>query len=570
MKVNWGRSKALSGWIVAVILTISLVGVVTALNPSFQTVIQPGSQVVGPNYIIFTDGTNYFARNGKTGAIDYSVSTCDSILTTLIGAGNGATSGFTGLFFFKAMTCYVTSTHTIGSNSIIQGEGGSTIFKTGNAANLGQGIFFTGFSTKNITFRDFVLDGNSGQQTSGECIHVRRTTNVIFDNLVFQNCYDAGIFIYDSQINTTYDIRVTNSYFFHNGQYGVFCGENCAGFSVVGNKFFQNGWKNGVRTGDVAVYPSNPVNVNFTIANNIFEYWQGTDVNSASIYMYTVNSGGTISGNYIYYSSSQGMLFTFSGHISVANNVVKYSRISGIYIEGTHDSVVSSNAVSFSGFGHTICSPGPENCGNGITVGSLLNGPTRIFSDHTVVTNNVVKNSMSAGIIDDSPNNIISNNVVSNSTQLTQSSPSNSAGIVIEGYYITATNNIAFDDQTIKTQLYGISDILTTGFTCHYCIIENNDVRGNGNSGVKNLGINTIVRWNTGYKTESSGNISLSSNTTYSKSHGLVVTPALVVLSSSNTACGAIQWIATSTTITITVATSCTATIYWYAQTWNW
>lgn len=72
MKVNWERSKALSGWMVAFILMFSLVGIVIAFNPGYQTIIQQGSMVSSDDFIISTDGTNYFARNGLTGSVDSS------------------------------------------------------------------------------------------------------------------------------------------------------------------------------------------------------------------------------------------------------------------------------------------------------------------------------------------------------------------------------------------------------------------------------------------------------------------------------------------------------------------
>ena len=51
MKVNWERSKALSGWIIAAIMVVSLFAVVSAINPSFQTIIQPGSMISPATYI---------------------------------------------------------------------------------------------------------------------------------------------------------------------------------------------------------------------------------------------------------------------------------------------------------------------------------------------------------------------------------------------------------------------------------------------------------------------------------------------------------------------------------------
>lgn len=92
--MNWERAKAMSGWVVASILAVSLFAVVgIATNPSFDTTIQPGSMVSTSTYIVFTDGTNYFARNGKTGAIQYSGLNDSAVIQSTITATQAAGVG---------------------------------------------------------------------------------------------------------------------------------------------------------------------------------------------------------------------------------------------------------------------------------------------------------------------------------------------------------------------------------------------------------------------------------------------------------------------------------------------
>jgi hypothetical protein len=103
-------------------------------------------------------------------------------------------------------------------------------------------------------------------------------------------------------------------------------------------------------------------------------------------------------------------------------------------------------------------------------------------------------------------------------------------------------------------------------------VVQYNDFRPAYNEtasvSVINNGTRSIIRYNLGWDTEASGSVALSSNTTYSFLHGLVATPVFVTLGANVTACGALAWTATSTHVTVTSASSCTATIYWYAQTW--
>jgi hypothetical protein len=66
---------------VAVLLLGTSFGImISGTTPGFPTVIEPGSNVIGASYIVFKDGSNYYARNGSTGAIDSSSATALTII----------------------------------------------------------------------------------------------------------------------------------------------------------------------------------------------------------------------------------------------------------------------------------------------------------------------------------------------------------------------------------------------------------------------------------------------------------------------------------------------------------
>ena len=67
-------------------LGVSLGIIITAqTTPSgFPTVIEPGSQVSGASYVVFLDNGNYYAKNGTTGAIDYSSTNALTFLNQVI------------------------------------------------------------------------------------------------------------------------------------------------------------------------------------------------------------------------------------------------------------------------------------------------------------------------------------------------------------------------------------------------------------------------------------------------------------------------------------------------------
>jgi len=84
--------------VTAVAISCLMVGaslgiIIKATTPGFPTVIEPGSMVSGASYVVFKDGTTYYAKNGTTGAIDYSDSNARVLLqevSDFLGATNSA------------------------------------------------------------------------------------------------------------------------------------------------------------------------------------------------------------------------------------------------------------------------------------------------------------------------------------------------------------------------------------------------------------------------------------------------------------------------------------------------
>src|SRR6266566_3413993 len=125
---RWERAKALSGWAVAIILLISLVSVVQALNPSFGTIIQPGSMAITDDFVIFKDVTNsVFARNGNTGSIDYSGSDLGAVVNSAVTALYAYPDG--GSVHIRAGNYTYTTTISIGNTKPISliGDGLATV-----------------------------------------------------------------------------------------------------------------------------------------------------------------------------------------------------------------------------------------------------------------------------------------------------------------------------------------------------------------------------------------------------------------------------------------------------------
>jgi hypothetical protein len=106
-------------------LTVAQTGTITIEPNTFQT---------EASYVIFTDGTTIYARNGTTGAIDYSGTDASTVIQAAI---NALASG--GKIFIKAATYNVDSDIIIAYNkTVIEGEGiYATLFNcTGSAHDV--------------------------------------------------------------------------------------------------------------------------------------------------------------------------------------------------------------------------------------------------------------------------------------------------------------------------------------------------------------------------------------------------------------------------------------------------
>jgi hypothetical protein len=88
--------------------------------------IEPGSFTETASYVIWTDGATIYAKNGETGAIDFSGSDASTVIQSAI---NALPSG--GKVLVKAGTYILTKAVQLYSNTVLEGEGSSTVLKVG-------------------------------------------------------------------------------------------------------------------------------------------------------------------------------------------------------------------------------------------------------------------------------------------------------------------------------------------------------------------------------------------------------------------------------------------------------
>jgi len=124
---------------VAVLLLGASFGImISATTPNIPTVIEPGSMVSDSSYIIFPSGSSYYAKNGTTGAIDYSSTDAGVVIEyaiTALGSQGGIIHLKVGVYniaSFHIDSIYYSIGITSGSSRtiIIQGEGSVPPFQT--------------------------------------------------------------------------------------------------------------------------------------------------------------------------------------------------------------------------------------------------------------------------------------------------------------------------------------------------------------------------------------------------------------------------------------------------------
>jgi hypothetical protein len=223
-------------------------------------------------YMIFGDGTKTYARNGMTGAIEFSSTDSATVINNVLSVIN---TRHGGTIYVKG---YGTShPYIIKSALIIPDSGHLTFYGDGPEYTVLQvppgydnDLFvFTGIKSHNAffnTFRDFEGIGNRGEDSrnnsgfklnaTGFGVTDSLWTNVFlrgfkmddvyidgpnswnnrFETSTFEHAGRAGIYRTGGEV--TSDIKVTNSKFLYNDQYGVY--DNAVFATYANNWFYKN------------------------------------------------------------------------------------------------------------------------------------------------------------------------------------------------------------------------------------------------------------------------------------------------------------------------------------------
>lgn len=172
--------------LLAVVLFSATLGFLSeALVPNGTNVVQPGTQNAGVAYIVFADSIPaYFARNGKTGAIDYSSATFTALMNSTVAAVTASGGGVVQL----ADGSY-TANYRVLVPSKVSIRGSS---QSGTIITLGAAVGITGLwevynNINNVTLSYMTINGNKGSYPSNGAVYIRIAKDVSVNHITFTN-----------------------------------------------------------------------------------------------------------------------------------------------------------------------------------------------------------------------------------------------------------------------------------------------------------------------------------------------------------------------------------------------
>jgi parallel beta-helix repeat protein len=249
---------------------------------------------------------------------------------------------------------------------------------------------------------------------SSQGLMVTNGDHVTINESNFHDIYNSGVDLTDAPYS-----KVTNNLFSNTGADCSVLGFN-ARHGVVSGNIIEGGTGLGITIG----HPAHPADYTSVIGNTV------KDNDHAGIFVQNA-IGASVTGNTLYNNGKSGasqmeagiwIASSSAGCVVVGNTL--FSNFTGIYIAGPETSVTGNNVESSGDWGIFV------------------------NSNNNIVDGNIVKNGADIGIY---LNSIVSNII---------------------------SNNRCFDDQTPKTQTYGIYSY-NAGTTHLGNIIANNNVSGN-------------------------------------------------------------------------------------------
>lgn len=446
----------------------------TALNDESG----PGGTVVGITYANFKlaiGGVGIFRPESYGAAAD---GTTDDT-TAIQAAVTAASAAGGGIVQFDAAT-YLTQDITGADKVHFRGLGrGATVLKLKDATN--EAILNIS-SADQFMITDMSLDGNSANQTSGDCHGVRliSCTEVVVRNVEAYDCDDDGFYV-----SACTDVLHEFCYSHDNGRNGFSCGEN-TGLNTNITYRECHSENHNTLTSDIGFSVEPGKNVKLINCESAADSYGITVVDSASM---ITGADTLITGCRI---TSPGVYGIYAGGIyggtglQITNNVIIGGSTTTSCIEMLNPSSGGGEEVTITGNKITSTAPTTKNT-HGIVGASSATG-------YLSITANTIHDLGGHGIhLDECEGATVTGNVIYNcSRQAAGTYDGIRLGSTANDVVITS--NRIFDDQGTKTQEYAVKGTSGTD----YITVTGNDLRTNRTGTTTTLGSNSTVSGNTG------------------------------------------------------------------------
>ena len=367
---------------------------------------------------------------------------------------------------------------------VIQGQGPTTLITTPNGTNVEYFILAYGDAW---TIRDLRIDGNGDNQSSGGYGVFLGGTHGSVLNCYIDNTLDNAIAVSNSGVPDGASDCVIE---------GNYCGsvkariasvirlsDGASRCRVVNNYVYDLSNLND----GILVQPENDAVdiVDIVVEGNFIENGREGDT---GIELRNHKAGKTIRdavvrGNVIRNISgiTWGISVSSCDNCVVDGNALENLGGYGIRLwDGSGFDKPDNNRIIVSSNSITNCgaTSGPDNS-RGIVIDA---------GDNVQITGNIQRGAKREGILVAGADKVlITNNVVSNNGQ---ESPDVYSGVAVyKGEHTVITNNRIFDDQTTKTQRYGV--LLDTGAA--YSEVKDNKIWGNASGDVQDDGVDNAV-----------------------------------------------------------------------------
>ena len=377
--------------------------------------ISPQDTEFTASYVIFTDGSTYYAQNGTSGLIDFSGTNASWVIQSAIDAL--PSSG--GEVFIKEGEYTIPYPITLKSYVVIEGVYRLTTLKLANNANC---YIFQKTTTDDkieyTTIKNLILDGNYNSNTGGGGIYLYNPEYCLIENVVVQytdddaikidvnvsafpylhltirNCYlkyghSRGLNV----LNKIYGLDVTGTiitvfddygFYFNAGSgklslidcwisqslYGMYLDNVYRGY-FIGNRieyndryglYYYRGWKS-------------------IFIGNIFRNNAYVDANYSSVYVYNSNQNIFVANSFI---DTRGASAQQDYGIEEAGtsdeNIIALNHVFGNTVAGVKK--VGSNTVVYKNYGYTTSNSGSyEITGDGSTTSFTISHGLDITPD---------------------------------------------------------------------------------------------------------------------------------------------------------------------------------------------